>query len=169
MFYWPTKGNVEVVAKEIEKHFEGGIDLVDLSKAYAEDLEQYDFLILGCSTFGADAWKDATNDNKWYLMFHDIEQKKTDFKGKKIAMFGLGDQVRYPYHFVDALKKIYDEFSKHNVTFIGEWPNEGYEFYESKSLIDNKFLGLALDLDNQSERLAEQVKTWAENLKKEFI
>nr|MBA3924398.1 flavodoxin FldA [Nostocaceae cyanobacterium] len=39
---------------------------------------------------------------------------------------------------------------------------------ESKAVRDGKFVGLALDEDNQSELTAERIKAWAAQLKGEF-
>ena len=38
---------------------------------------------------------------------------------------------------------------------VGYWSTEGYDFSDSKALRDDKFVGLALDEDNQSELTEE--------------
>jgi flavodoxin I len=43
-----------------------------------------------------------------------------------------------------------------------------YDFSESKAVVDGKFLGLAIDEDNQSELTESRVKSWVSQLKKEF-
>jgi len=54
-------------------------------------------------------------------------------------------------------------------TIIGNWPNEGYEFIESKASIDeNTLYGLALDEDNQDEYTYDRVKDWAGQIKDEY-
>lgn len=169
LFYWPLGGNVEATAKQLKKEFGDDIELLDLSTVNADNLYDYENLIFGGSTFGADYWEQASTDNKWYLMFHDIEKKEVDLKGKKFALYGLGDQVRYPHHFVDGMKIIHDNIKKHNVELTGKWPNDGYEFYESKALTeDNEFLGLVLDMDNNKDEMPNKVSIWANQLKKEF-
>lgn len=53
-----------------------------------------------------------------------------------------------------------------------EMPNpdakDGYDFNESKAVVDGKFLGLAIDEDNQSDMTELRVKSWVSQLKKEF-
>jgi len=51
---------------------------------------------------------------------------------------------------------------------VGYWPADGYDFTESKALRDGKFVGLALDEDNQSDLTDERIKAWVAQLKPEF-
>jgi flavodoxin long chain len=170
LFYWPKGGNVEKAAKAIKARFnEDEIDMIDLGQLTADKLTQYENLIFGCSTVGADHWEDATQDNKWYIMFHDLEEKGVDFGGKKTALFGLGDQINYPHNFQDGMERIYNFIKKHNVQFVGQWKDDGsYDFQESEALHDGYFRGLALDLDHQEDLLDERVDKWVAQLKKEF-
>ena len=66
---------------------------------------------------------------------------------------------------MDGVGIIAQEILKNNGTIIGNWPTEGYEFQESKGLIDdNMFYGLAIDEDNQYELTDERIKLWCEQL-----
>lgn len=170
IFYWPLKGNVEKTAKAIAtKLNDFDVEMKSLDIATIEDLDKQDILIFGNSTVGASHWEDSTDDNKWYLMFHQLEKVSKNFNGKKTAFFSLGDHVNYPHNFVDSLALVYEHVSAHNITHIGRWPNKGYEFYESKALQDNYFPGLVLDLDNHPENLEPFVNEWIEQLRKELI
>jgi flavodoxin I len=51
---------------------------------------------------------------------------------------------------------------------VGYWSTEGYEFSDSKALRDGKFVGLALDEDNQSDLTEERIKAWVAQLKQEL-
>ncbi len=170
LFYWPKGGNVEKAANAIKAHFnDDEIDMIDLGQLTADKIEQYDNLIFGSSTVGADHWEDATDDNKWYVMFHDFEEKGIDFGGKKTALFGLGDQINYPHNFVDGMERVYNFVNKHNVKFIGQWKDDGsYDFKESDALHNGYFRGLPLDLDHQEGMLDKRVSNWVDGLKKEF-
>jgi len=53
-------------------------------------------------------------------------------------------------------------------TTVGYWPADGYDFSASKALRDGKFVGLALDEDNQSDLTASRIATWAAQLKTAF-
>lgn len=169
LIIWPLKGNVEKAALAIKKHFtDEEIDVIDLSTVSPQHLLLYENIILGSSTVGADHWENATDDNKWYKLFHQMQADKVDYLGKKVALFGLGDQIGYPHNFVDGMERVYNHISKHNITLVGEWENKGYEFSDSLALHDNKFRGLALDLDNDEENSAKMINEWVEILKKEF-
>ena len=56
------------------------------------------------------------------------------------------------------------------VYVIGYWPNEGYEFAESKELTENKqqFVSLALDEDNQYNASEERITLWCQQINLEI-
>ena len=163
LIYWPKKGNVENTAIKIAALFgEGAIDVYTISQAEPEKLTEYDLFIFGGSTIGADNWED-THTTKWYSFFN--EMKKLDLTGKLAAIYGLGDQILYPEHFVNGMATIRDELSVTGVKFIGSWPVEGYEHTDSKSIEGDHFIGLALDDDQQSELSDERISKWVEILK----
>ena len=51
---------------------------------------------------------------------------------------------------------------------IGYWSTDGYDFTESKAVRNGKFVGLAIDEDNQSDLTDERVKAWVAQIKQEF-
>jgi len=51
---------------------------------------------------------------------------------------------------------------------VGYRPIDGYDFNESKAVVDGKFLGLAIDEDNQSDLTESRIKSWVSQLKREF-
>lgn len=163
LIYWPKKGNVEKTAGKIASLFgEENIDVFTISTVEPAKLKNYELLIFGGSTIGADNWED-THTSKWFGFFADV--KKLDLTGKLAAIYGLGDQILYPDHFVDGMVIIRDELSETGLKFIGAWPAEGYEYTDSKSLEGNNFIGLALDDDQQPELSAERISKWVEALK----
>ncbi|MCK5846477.1 MAG: flavodoxin domain-containing protein [Bacteroidales bacterium] len=169
LFYWPLKGNVEAVAKKIKEQYgDADIDIIDLSKADPKHLFHYENLIMGCSTVGADSWEHYTDDNIWYQFLHKMEDDKVDLNGKKLAIYGLGDQMRYPYNFVDGMERVFTHLNNHNITQIAQWPNEGLTFKESEALHNNMFRGLAIDLDNDEDEADANVAKWVEMINKEI-
>jgi flavodoxin I len=94
--------------------------------------------------------------------------EKTDLKGKKIALFGLGDQDTYPDSFSDGIGILYNKI-KDKTKIVGKWHANGYSFNESEAFRDNAFVGLVLDQENQADKTAERLEKWVEILKKEFI
>ena len=167
LLYWGKGGNVEHAAQIVYKQFDPEtIDLFDVPSFDLNNLGNYDLLILGGSTVGAENWEDATDDNKWNKFFREIQHK--DLSGIKVAAFGLGNQVLYPEHFVDSLGIFKDELSKTNASLIGQWPTEGYKFTDSEGMHAGMFYGLALDEDNEPGLTEERAKKWIAQLKKEM-
>jgi flavodoxin I len=76
----------------------------------------------------------------------------------------LGDQVGYAENFVDAFGIIYDAFLDCGAKIIGMTPNEGYDFEKSKALLDDKFVGLVLDEDNQKSLSEMRLQDWLEQI-----
>jgi len=163
LIYWPKKGNVESTAAKLAAYFtKDSIDVLTISEVDISNLAAYDFLIFGGSTIGADNWED-THTTKWYRFFEDL--KGISLEGKSAAIFGLGDQVLYPEHYVDGMAIIRDELVKAGAKVIGSWPVEGYEHTDSKSQEGDHFIGLALDDDHQGELSNDRIDKWVKDLK----
>jgi flavodoxin I len=159
LFFATDTGNTRKVAKMIKKHFDDGdIQPYNVTKATADELQQYDSMIFGTPTLGDGELPDTL------LEFMPVLES-VDFTGKTVALFGLGDQEGYPDEFVDALGILYKKLKKLGASFVGSWPNEGYEFDKSKALINDEFVGLVIDQDNQSDMTAERVEEWVEQVK----
>ena len=83
----------------------------------------------------------------------------------------LANQVQtpvYPHHFVDGLGVFNEEFAKRDAFVVGKWPVEGYNFYDSDGVENDRFFGLALDEDQQPELTHERIEKWLGQIKKEF-
>ena len=94
--------------------------------------------------------------------------EEADLSGKKIALYGLGDQVRWPLHFVDAMGELYKLLKSRGYDTVAKVPVEGYTFDESEAVVDGKFAGLPVDEDFQPDMTDERVKNWVGMLRKEF-
>jgi flavodoxin I len=163
LFFGTQTGNTETVAELIQQHL-GGEDIVtlhDVADASPSDFADYDCLIIGCPT-----WNIGELQSDWEGIYDDLDDM--DFSGKKIAYFGAGDQVGYADNFQDAMGILEEKISGLGGRTVGYWSAEGYDFNESKALRDGKFVGLAIDEDNQSELTADRVEAWAKQLKSEF-
>jgi flavodoxin I len=163
LFYGSTYGNTRKVAQMLRKAL--GEDLVDVrnvADAEAEDLEEYDKLIFGTSTYGMGSLEESWADFIWEL-------DDVDLSGKTVAIFGLGDQEEYPDSFVDAIATVYDKCVEKGATVVGFWPNEGYTFRKSKALKDNMFMGLVIDQDRQRDLTEERVEKWAGLLREQLL
>lgn len=166
LFYWPKKGNVESCANRIVKKFKAeDIDVFSIEQIDAVDFEKYSLVIVGCSTVGAEVWQGANDNNLWFDFFTRFSEKS--LKGKPVAIFGLGDQVLYPDHFVDGMMLIKNEFDRVGAKLIGKWPTDGYDFTHSDSVENGVFVGLALDEDHQDELTDDRIDVWVNQLKEE--
>ena len=91
------------------------------------------------------------------------------FTGKKVAVFGLGDQVGYAEWFCDGVGILAEIIEKNGGKVIGK-VQMGYEFEASKTdaNTNNTFFGLCLDEDNQPELTEKRLAKWVEKLKQEY-
>ncbi len=160
IFYGSTEGNTERIVTEIQNQL-GDAELHNVNSATADDVQPYSFVILACPT-----WDIGQLQEDWENFIDEIEN--VDFAGKKVTYVGLGDADGYPDTFIDALGIIHDRIKDKGATFVGAWPTEGYDFEASKALVDGKFLGLAIDEDNQKDLTAGRIEKWVAQLKTEF-
>lgn len=163
LFFGTDTGKTRKVAKMIKKVFDDDTmeKPVNVNRAVADEFLSYDYLILGTPTLGEGLLPGLSaecENESWEEFLPQIED--ADFTGKTIAIYGLGDQVGYADEFVDAIMELHTFFSERGATLVGEWPNQGYEFEHSEALVDDKFVGLALDMDNQANLTDERLKTW---------
>ncbi len=162
LFYGSTTGSTLRVAELIQKAFEPDeVDLVDVATAAPEDLEKYDVLVLGTST-----WHWGGLQDEWAL-FEDSLTREA-LAGKTVAFFGLGDQKLYPDHFVDGIGLLYEKVKPLGVRIIGTWPRDGYDYQASAAELDGRLVGLAVDEDNQPDQTPARVQAWVRQLKEEL-
>ena len=164
LFVGTTTGKTEEAAEKIKEEF-GGDDVVtihDISEASPEDFDGYQNVIIGCPT-----WDIGELQSDW-SGFYSEELDNVKFTGKKVAYFGTGDQIGYADNFQDAMGILEEKITGLGGTTIGSWSTEGYDHEDSKAVKDGKFVGLALDDDNQSELTDGRIKEWVKQLKTEF-
>ncbi len=170
IFFGTDTGNTRKIAKMMAKKIgEEAAKPLNINRASLDQILEYDYLILGSPTLGDGELPGLTagaEDESWEESLPDLAE--ADLSGKTIAMYGLGDQVGYPDNFVDALGIIYDELSASGATFIGTWPTEGYEFNSSQAVVDDEFVGLVLDQENQSDKHEERIDQWLQSIGGEF-
>ena len=171
IFFASSTGNTRRIAKLIKKRFddETMADALNVNKATAELLEGYSYLILGTSTLGGGQLPGLSSDcmgGGWEEFLPQL--KNLDFTGKTIALFGLGDQDKYPEEFVDAMGEIYHFVIARGAKVAGAWPAEEYDFISSKALVDDQFAGLVLDQENQKHLTDARLDAWLALIAPEF-
>ncbi|EEC43635.1 flavodoxin [Phaeodactylum tricornutum CCAP 1055/1] len=164
IYYSSSTGNTEQVAEYISKAG-GDLPMDDIGDATNEEVEGLDCLIVGAPTWhtGADEQRSGTSWDDW--LYTTLPNLKVE--GKKVAVFGVGDQQSYGDNFCDAAGELYDLFSAKGCKVFGMTSTEGYDHTESKAEVDGKFVGLMFDEDNQYELSEERAKAWIGQLKSE--
>ena len=116
LFYAANAVKTSQVAKKIRKVLGAeNVDIIPAEQAWGNDFEAYDNLIIGVST-----WFDGELPTYWDELIPELET--LDLKGKRVALFGLGDQVNYPDNFADGLGLLGDAFEKAGASLVGLLP-----------------------------------------------
>ena len=152
IIYGSTTGNAAMAAETIAAQLGGG-DIKEVAKASKDDLVDYENIILGSST-----WGDGELQDDWYGFLPTL--KSANLNGKTVAVFGVGDQFSYSSTYVNAMGELYDAAKAAGAKIIGETSTEGYSFDESSAVRDGKFVGLALDYDNQDALSVDRITAW---------
>ena len=126
------------------------INVTDLDDSI---IAENDNLILGTSTWGAGEMQDDWYDGIKVL-------KSANLEGKTVALFGCGDSESYPDTFVGGMAELYNVAKNVGACVIGGVSTNGYTFDESESVVDGKFVGLALDEVNEDNKTDERINAW---------
>ncbi len=162
IFYGSTLGNCQKVAQKIQAAFlPDAADLINIEDAGIKTFEGYSNLILGTSTWGVGEMQEG-----WEKFAGQLE--KLNMSGKKVAFFGVGDQVEWADSFVNGMGMLHHRVSR-LADVVGFTSMEGYDFEISLAIIDNQFVGLAIDDVNQPDLTDERITNWVAQLKKEFV
>lgn len=162
LFFASTTGNSATIADLIQEQFKPEVvDVYDVLHTESERIHRYGNLI-----FGVPSWDRKAIHNDWNDFLPRLS--KIDFRGKNVALYGLGDQKAYPDEFVNELGILYDWLIDRNIEVAGFWPNRNYSFNNSKAIRNGKFVGLVLDEDSQPEMTRGRITEWVKILRKEF-
>lgn len=164
LFFGSDEGNTEAVAHRIAKRLgEDVVDVFDIADVTQLEFGHYEHIILGIPT-----WDFGQIQSDWEEFWDDIAE--VPMAGKRVALFGLGDQFGYGDFFLDAMGMLHDVVVAKGADIVGHWPTEGYEFDASKAEIPGAslFVGLALDEDQQPELTAQRLNAWCAQVHKEF-
>ncbi len=163
IFYGSSTGNTESAAKLIQEALgKENVQIFDVANTSSDETANYNNLIFGASTWGLG---DMQEDFEEFLS----DLSNENLEGKKIALYGYGDQETYPDTFVDAIGDIYNELVDKGCEIIGFVSTDGYEYDESKAEIEGQFAGLALDEENQSGLTNDRIIEWTGKLKEQFV
>lgn len=162
VIYGSSTGTCEGIAKMIASKL--GLEnssVVDVSKLSDDVIAQNDNLILGTST-----WGDGELQDDWIDGLEKL--KSMDLNGKTVALFGCGDSDSYSESFCGAMIELWNGLKSKGVNFIGEVQIDGYTFDDSESVIDGRFVGLALDEVNEDDKTEARIDSWIAQIKNQL-
>ena len=171
IFFGTDTGRTRLIAKQIAKKLGDAADApVNIGRATLEQFLAYDALILGSPTLGDGELPGLSTglaQPSWEEFLPQLAE--ADLGGKVVAIFGLGDQKKYPDEFVDAIGIIHDALVARGARLVGRWPTAGYEFNQSQAVDGDDFLGLALDQINQPLLSEERIDRWLSQIRPELL
>ena len=163
IFFGSSSGKTEKVALRIRKLIgEERTGIGDIAESSVRDLLPFRSLILGVPTWGIGELQEDWADFLPGLGGFDLG-------GRKVALFGLGDQESYPDSFANALGTLYDSLLTKGCEITGSFPVEGYRFVKSTAVREGRFGGLVLDEENQSHLTDKRLNAWLEGILPELL
>ena len=171
IFFGTDTGRTRLIAKQIAKKLGEAADApVNIGRTTLADFLAYEALIVGSPTLGDGELPGQSvglSQPSWEEFLPQLAE--ADLNGKTVAIFGLGDQKKYPNEFVDAIGHIHDAFVARGARVVGRWPTAGYEFAASQAVDGDEFLGLALDQHHQPVLTEQRIDTWLAQIKPELL
>ena len=161
IYSFNTKKTGKIASQIRETFNDPSIEMVN-----AEDITDELFLSFDQIIMGVPTWFDGELPNYWDEFVPALEDM--DLKGKKIALFGLGDQKGYAENFLDGVGIMAEILEAQGAALVGFTSTEGYEFESSRALRNDQFLGLAIDYENQGSMNKQRVSAWVDQLKQVF-
>lgn len=166
IFYGSTTGATELVAEKVQAAWAQShgemLPIVNVGNtAEVMNLLSYECVILGIPT-----WNVGKLQDDWEIVYPYLEQ--VNLTGKKIAIFGIGDQYGYPENFQDAMGILGYKLIERGAKLVGYTSVAGYEHDYSKAVEGDRFIGLAIDDVNQANLTDERVASWVMQVAAEF-
>lgn len=171
IFFGTDTGRTRLIAKQIARKLGDAADApVNIGRTTLADFLAYDTLIVGSPTLGDGMLPGESTGLSRASWEEFVPQLATaDLSGKTIAIFGLGDQKKYPDEFVDAIGLLHDAFAARGARLVGRWPTAGYDFSTSQAVDGDEFLGLALDQHHQPALTEERIDRWLAQITPELL
>ena len=121
LFYGTATAKTAAVAKKIKEAFgEDIVDIIPVEQSDEKEFNAYEYIIAGSST-----WFDGELPTYWDETLPELTG--LDLTGKKVALFGLGDQKKYPDNFADGIGILAKGFTDRGATLVGRTSPENPE------------------------------------------
>ena len=161
IFYGSATGTTADVARRIGKALGvADADIHDVADTAPDKVGDYDLLVIGSST-----WGNGELEDDWYDFLAGMQV--LDLKGKKIAIFGCGDESMSET-FCNAVGILYDRLRDTGANFIGEYPATEYSFEHSDAADGATMRGLLLDEVNPPALPDSRIEKWTAKVKEEL-
>ncbi|WP_300341290.1 flavodoxin [Fusobacterium sp.] len=161
VFYGSTSGTTLGIVDEVEFYLKKmEYDVINVADGIAS-IGDYENLILITPTYGV-----GELQADWENVFDEFS--KVDFSGKVVGLIGLGNQYAFGESFVGSIKVLYDVVTNNGGKVVGFTSTEGYHYEESEAVIDDQFVGLAIDEGNQGDHTPDKIKSWIEEILPSF-
>lgn len=158
IIYGTCTDHTKEAAEKIATQLSGYSAVVyDVAKCGVEAFEGADALILGTSTWGVGDLQDD-----WVDMLDRLSG--VELSGKQVAFFGLGDSSSFSDTFVDGMGELYEFFREKGCKIVGGVSTDGYSFDASRAVVNDLFVGLPLDEDNEPEQTDSRIAAWVDLL-----
>lgn len=155
IIYATGRGKTAKVA-ELIKEKVGNADIFNVKESGNVDIKTYDVLLLGTSSTG-----NGDIQQSWRDILPIFSQQ--DFADKKVSLFDLGNSAYHKDTFCAGMSHLYKAL-KDKANFVGQVSVDGYSFESSDSVVDGKFVGLALDEDNEPDKTEARLAEWLKSL-----
>jgi flavodoxin I len=155
IIYGSDSGRTRAAAGKIAAKLDAKV--INVRTAAIADFEGCDLLVLGSPTYS-----EGELQTDWDKGIDVLRQ--ADLTGKRVALFGLGDQSTYPDSFAGALGLLHDAVLEKGAEMVGFTDTEGYEFEASNAVRDGRFVGLVLDQDNQGAKSDKRIAAWTSQI-----
>jgi flavodoxin I len=171
IFFGTDSGTTRLIGKKIAKRLKARVGdqgirkPLNVNRATPDDLLSCSALILGTPTYGEGLLPGKASDNTEESWLEFLPQLKgCDFSGRRVALYGLGDQERYPKHFLSAMMDLYEFFRDAGAELVGGSETAGFEFTRSRAVLDGRFVGLALDQHLQGLLTDQRIENWLDEV-----
>ena len=151
VIYGSTTGMTEAVAQRIAADF--GTTAVNVASASADAFDA-ELVILGSSTWGCGDPQDDWAATGFALL------EASDWTGKKVAVFGLGDSQGFADTFCDAMADLAQKAVAKGATLIDTLPPDAFPSVSSRFIDGNRLVGLALDETNEADKTDTRLAAW---------
>ncbi len=156
VIFGSSMGTCEGIAGTIAEKL--GVEAVNVGDLTVDIINENDNLLLGTSTWGSGEMQDD-----WYEGVKVLAE--AGLKGKTVALFGCGDSESNSDTFCGGMSELYEAAVNAGANVLEGVSTDGYTFDDSPSVKDGKFVGLALDNENEEDKTEARIDAWLEQIK----